>query len=74
MYGTGKETERSYFYQQGGYESDEVTAPPGSPECFDADCRNTTARVALDMPLSRRSWIDSSVTLDTQEPKVRSGA
>ena len=73
VYGTGKETERSYFYQQGGYESDDVASPSGSSECIDGTLQNCTARVALDLPLSRRSWIDSSVTLETQEPAVRSG-
>ncbi|KAI5478552.1 phospholipid:diacylglycerol acyltransferase [Pseudohyphozyma bogoriensis] len=69
LYGTGKETERSYFYQQGGYERDEVTIP-GNPVCEEDSCTNVTMRAPLDMPLSRRSWIDSSVTMvDTHEPK-----
>lgn len=73
VYGTGKETERAYFYQQGGYERDEVTIP-GTAACDTSDCSNQTMRTPLDLPLSRRSWIDSSVNLaDTAEPKVRSG-
>ncbi|KAM0755788.1 LACT-domain-containing protein [Meredithblackwellia eburnea MCA 4105] len=72
LYGTGKETERGYFYQHGGYEQDEVTVA-GSPVCFDEQCRNNTPRAPLDMPLSRRTWVDSSVTLENQVPKVRSG-
>jgi phospholipid:diacylglycerol acyltransferase len=70
IYGTGKPTERAYFYQNGGYEQGET----GLPECSDAGCTNETARVPLDMPLSRRSWIDSTVSMSEEdEPKVRSG-
>ena len=61
------------FYQQGGLERDEVGIS-GTPLCTDAGCLTTTPRTPLDMPLSRRSWIDSSVTLESQEPKVRSGS
>lgn len=45
----------------------------GDGTCNATDCLKMTPRAALDMPLSRKSWIDSSVTIDT-EPAVRSGA
>ncbi|GAA6031946.1 hypothetical protein JCM8097_003355 [Rhodosporidiobolus ruineniae] len=85
LYGTGKETERSYFYQQGGYEHDEVpqvdsTAsshinPEHAPVCLEPNCTSaTTPRAPLDLPLQRRVWIDGSVTLaDQSVPRVRSG-
>lgn len=84
LYGTGKETERAYFYQQGGYEHDESPtvdfAAPGAaageqaPVCLEPNCTDSTPRAPLDLPLQRRVWIDGSVTLDEKSvPKVRSG-
>ncbi|GAA5897307.1 hypothetical protein JCM6882_001854 [Rhodosporidiobolus microsporus] len=85
LYGTGKETERSYFYQQGGYEHDEVPvtdssassgmSPEHAPVCLEPNCTDaTTPRAPLDLPLQRRVWIDGSVTLaDQSVPRVRSG-
>ncbi|GAA6053369.1 hypothetical protein JCM3770_004134 [Rhodotorula araucariae] len=82
LYGTGKETERAYFYQQGGYEHDESPTvdfdAPGALEqaavCLEPNCTDTTPRAPLDLPLQRRVWIDGSVTLDEKSvPKVRSG-
>lgn len=73
LYGVGKETERAYFYQNGGYEHDE-TMTAFNATCQDPECTNQTPRSPLDLPLSRRVWVDSSVTLDDKhEPKVRSG-
>ncbi|BGP52725.1 phospholipid:diacylglycerol acyltransferase [Rhodotorula sphaerocarpa] len=81
LYGTGKETERAYFYQQGGYEHDESpTVDLHGPAVFDEqgvcpepNC-STTPRAPLDLPLQRKVWIDNSVTLDEKStPKVRSG-
>lgn len=84
LYGTGKETERAYFYQQGGYEHDESptvdfnnTASGPLEEqgvCLEPNCSDTTPRALLDLPLQRRVWIDNSVTMDEKAvPKVRSG-
>ncbi|GAA5980923.1 hypothetical protein JCM10908_003920 [Rhodotorula pacifica] len=83
LYGTGKETERSYFYQQGGYEHDEsptvdFNSAVGQLEqqgvCLEPNCSDTTPRAPLDLPLQRRVWIDNSVTMDEKAvPKVRSG-
>lgn len=74
LYGVGKETERAYFYQNGGYETDEAPTVEESV-CVEPNCTTeTTPRPPLDMPLSRKVWIDGSVTLpDSHEPKVRSG-
>lgn len=73
LYGVGKETERAYFYQNGGFEHDEAPTAMEST-CQDPECVDETPRQPLDLPLSRRVWIDGSVTLpDTHEPKVRSG-
>ncbi|GAA6006558.1 hypothetical protein JCM10207_004972 [Rhodosporidiobolus poonsookiae] len=81
LYGTGKETERAYWYQQGGYEHDEVPtvdfssgSPDEHPVCLEPNCTDTTPRAPLDLPLQRRVWIDGSVTLAEQHvPRVRSG-
>ncbi|GAA5903261.1 hypothetical protein JCM8208_002257 [Rhodotorula glutinis] len=82
LYGTGKETERAYFYQNGGYEHDEspnVDFDAGgsaeqAPVCLEPNCTDTTPRAPLDLPLSRKVWIDGSVTLDEKNvPRVRSG-
>lgn len=73
LYGHGKETERGYFYQQGGYESDDSPTEQ-DPTCAAPDCEETTPRAPLDLPLSRKVWIDPSVTLgDHHLPRVRSG-
>lgn len=73
IYGVGKETERAYFYQQGGFEHDETISGLNAT-CQDPECTDQTPRTPLDLPLSRRVWIDGSVTLpDDHEPKVRSG-
>ncbi|GAA6061346.1 hypothetical protein JCM10212_004827 [Sporobolomyces blumeae] len=77
LYGTGKETERAYFYQQGGYEHDEsptIDSDPNSPICLEPNSTDCTPRAPLDLPLQRKVSIDGSVTLaDEHEPKVRSG-
>ncbi|KAM0793391.1 hypothetical protein ACM66B_000844 [Microbotryomycetes sp. NB124-2] len=73
LYGVGKETERGYFYQQGGFEHDETVSGLNAT-CEDPECTDQTPRTPLDLPLSRRVWIDGSVTLpDSHQPKVRSG-
>lgn len=69
IYGVGKETERSYWYSNGDYTRDEVVTA-GEPVCHEKDC---TPRTPLDMPLTRTSWIDTSVNLEDENPKVRSG-
>ena len=42
--------------------------------CLEPNCTDTTPRAPLDLPLSRKVWIDGSVTLDEKNvPRVRSG-
>ncbi|KAF9524019.1 phospholipid:diacylglycerol acyltransferase [Crepidotus variabilis] len=74
VYGHGKETERSYWYTQGEYEQDEIRADSVNPSCEEPSMTNCTdTRPPLDMPLSRRSWIDAAYTNETSWPKVRNG-
>lgn len=72
VYGHGKETERSYWYARGEYEYDETNADAAGALCFNSsDC--SSPRAPLDLPLSRKSWIDVEVTNETSFPKVRNG-
>ncbi|THH18526.1 hypothetical protein EW146_g2475 [Bondarzewia mesenterica] len=73
VYGHGKETERSYWYASGPYEYDEgLSADAENGACANSsDC--LTLRPPLDMPLSRRSWIDKDYTNESATPKVRNG-
>jgi len=61
----------------GGYEHDEtptIDSDPNSPICLEPNSTDCTPRAPLDLPLSRKVYIDGSVTLaDEHEPKVRSG-
>jgi len=61
----------------GGYEHDEtptIETDPNSPICIEPNSTDCTPRAPLDLPLSRKVYIDGSVTLaDEHEPKVRSG-
>lgn len=72
LYGHGKETERAYFYQDGGFEHDELNNAAVNATCEDGDC-DATERNSLDFPLTRKSWVDTSVTMDQAKPAVRSG-
>ncbi|KAF8891737.1 Lecithin:cholesterol/phospholipid:diacylglycerol acyltransferase [Infundibulicybe gibba] len=72
-YGHGKETEAgsSIPYAGGDYEHDEdtpnkVCTNPSTDGC-------ATPRVALDIPLARKSWIDAEYTNETNVPKIRNG-
>ncbi|KDR75256.1 hypothetical protein GALMADRAFT_280005 [Galerina marginata CBS 339.88] len=72
VYGHGKETERSYWYARGAYEQDDSFPDTENAECEDPQtCFNM--RPPLDMPLSRKSWIDAAYTNETAWPKVRNG-
>lgn len=71
MYGVGKETERAYFYQQGGYEHDEAPTVE-DPTSSVNDSSDVTPRAPLDLPLSQKVWIDNSVNI-ASNPEVRSG-
>lgn len=88
VYGHGKETEvchnhiqllsllmtsqRSYWYTRGEYEYDEVQPDAHNPVCDNSsDCQTPLA--PLNMPLSRRSWIDADYTDNNAKPKVMNG-
>ncbi|KAK0504549.1 phospholipid:diacylglycerol acyltransferase [Armillaria luteobubalina] len=74
VYGHGKETERSYWYARGAYEHDGNSVDSLNPTCLDPDDNGCVAeRPPLDMPLTRKSWIDAEYTNDTISPKVRNG-
>ncbi|KIJ51347.1 hypothetical protein M422DRAFT_244525 [Sphaerobolus stellatus SS14] len=72
-YGHGKETERSYWYTRGEYEYGE----PYDADGVDAMCQDpkdcASHRSPLDLPLNRKSWIDTEVTIDTASPKTVNG-
>jgi len=74
VYGHGKETERSYWYARGEYEQDETLPNSVDVECAEPDdegCANS--RPALDIPLSRTSFIDAAYTNETSWPQVKNG-
>jgi len=74
VYGHGKETERSYWYARGEYEYDEAYAADSENAICTDDATNCTSpRSPLDMPLSRKNWIDFEVTDEKVLPKVKNG-
>ncbi len=59
----------SFRYARGEYEYDETNADAAGALCFNSsDC--SSPRAPLDLPLSRKSWIDVEVTNETSFPKV----
>ncbi|KAJ3570900.1 hypothetical protein NP233_g4095 [Leucocoprinus birnbaumii] len=75
VYGVGKETERSYWYARGEYEHDVASADSTSPECHEPSaegCHSPHAET-LDLPLTRKNWIDSDYSSDETKPKVQNG-
>ncbi|KAI0061165.1 phospholipid:diacylglycerol acyltransferase [Artomyces pyxidatus] len=78
VYGHGKETEQLtnfHRYASGPYEYDDSYTPiSGAATCTnETECTGTSVRSPLDMPLSRRSWIDKDYTDESTVPKVRNG-
>ncbi|KAK0212623.1 phospholipid:diacylglycerol acyltransferase [Desarmillaria ectypa] len=73
VYGHGKETEvRVTRYARGAYEHDDNSVDGLDPTCSDpADDECVTERPPLDMPLTRKSWIDADYTNETLS--VRNG-
>ncbi|KAI0820956.1 LACT-domain-containing protein [Irpex lacteus] len=71
-YGVGKDTERSYWYTRGAYEFDDVQPDAHDPSC-DPSSSNTTDCTPLNMPLSRRIFIDSEYTDPGVRPKITNG-
>ena len=62
--------QRSHWYARGEYEYDDSFADSENAVCFnETDCKSP--RDALDMPLSRKNWIDIEVSNETSFPKVR---
>ena len=56
-------------YARGEYEYDETNADAADALCYDAkNC--SSSRSPLDLPLSRKNWIDVEVTNETSFPKV----
>jgi len=72
VYGSGKDTERSYWYTQGEYEHDETLADEADATCSESsEC--SSPRTPLDLPLFRPSWIDNEYTDEKVNPKVMNG-
>ncbi|KAE8270998.1 hypothetical protein A4X09_0g1314 [Tilletia walkeri] len=73
FYGTGKSTERSYWYQQGAFERDEFEAEGQSAQCMDCNDTSQTIPSPLEFPTGRKSWIDNTISREDSNPKVRAG-
>ncbi|KAK0530863.1 phospholipid:diacylglycerol acyltransferase [Tilletia horrida] len=73
LYGTGKPTERSYWYQQGAFEHDELEAEGQQAQCLDCENSTQTPVSLLGFPTGRKSWIDHTVQREDANPKVRAG-
>ncbi|KAG5637514.1 hypothetical protein H0H81_004265 [Sphagnurus paluster] len=74
VYGHGKETERSYWYAQGGYDQNTASEDYDKETCRDHSSKDCIAgRSKLGSALSKETWIDSTFTNDTAMPKVRNG-
>ncbi|KAF8589534.1 phospholipid/diacylglycerol acyltransferase [Ramaria rubella] len=77
VYGHGKDTEASLpdaiMYTRGAYEYDDNS----NADAIDSTCTNSTEcsspRPPLDMPLSRKSWIDIEVSDEKAIPKIKNG-
>lgn len=79
VYGWGKETERSYYYARGKYESEEPYADLKNPVCLgETDCAietfppghsNSTLPQtnALHLPALRENWIDSAISITNKD-------
>ncbi|CAE6380259.1 unnamed protein product [Rhizoctonia solani] len=79
LYGHGKPTERSYWYAASEFEHEGSENATLEEECaaeFDETRVNSscvTQKTPLNMPLSRRNFIDVAVHNDTGVPKVKNG-
>ncbi|SPC65375.1 probable LRO1 - a lecithin cholesterol acyltransferase-like gene, mediates diacylglycerol esterification [Ustilago sp. UG-2017b] len=74
IYGVGKPTERSYWYQQGEYVAEALIGEQlDEPGCFGQACPDVSHTPALNFPTARLSWIDHAVQKEDALPKVRSG-
>ncbi|EPQ28859.1 uncharacterized protein PFL1_03662 [Pseudozyma flocculosa PF-1] len=76
IYGVGKPTERSYWYQQGPFIQQGLIGEQREPMCKGDDgeaCEDVSSVQPLDFPTVKTSWIDSGVQREEANPKVRSG-
>lgn len=73
LYGVGKPTERSYYYEEGPFEKEDTQVEGRFAQCYDSGCVNETEKNPLGFPLSRSYWIDSTVHSEKSSPKIRSG-
>lgn len=74
IYGVGKPTERSYWYQQGEFVTEAAIGEQmDEPGCFNQSCPDVSRTPALNFPTARMSWIDHHVQKEDALPKVRSG-
>lgn len=73
MYGVGKPTERSYYYQKGPFEQEATIAEGDHATCQDDSCTNGTDAIPLGFPTARSHWIDTTVHDERKSPKIRSG-
>lgn len=60
----------SLRYARGEYQFETVDADVMDPICSNTSTCLPPLRPSLDMPLSRKSWIDIEVSADTSVPKV----
>lgn len=64
--------QRSYWYTRGEYEFDDIQA-----DAYPATCANTseciTPRTPLDMPLTRKTWIDAEYMDENVTPRTMNG-
>ncbi|SPO20898.1 probable LRO1 - a lecithin cholesterol acyltransferase-like gene, mediates diacylglycerol esterification [Ustilago trichophora] len=74
IYGVGKPTERSYWYQQGEFVTEaSIGEQLDEPGCFGQECPDVSRTPALNFPTARMSWIDNAIQKEDALPKVRSG-
>ncbi|KAF8639548.1 hypothetical protein AX17_001453 [Amanita inopinata Kibby_2008] len=65
---------RSYWYARGEYEHEEANTDSAESACDDPMIEGCSSpRMPLDLPLSRRNWIDAEYTNENSSPKVRNG-
>ncbi|KAH8917628.1 Lecithin:cholesterol acyltransferase [Atractiella rhizophila] len=78
LYGVGKDTERAYWYQRGPMGRQEVPME-GASQCLEDEYGPSyclcyfLSRSCADLPLGHTSWIDTTINLDSNIPKVRNG-
>lgn len=71
MYGIGKPTERTYYYEQSKYEQESLKEDliDSGNSSKNEEHRNKTQRTPLDIPFIRSSFIDNSITIKDDTDK-----